>query len=196
MRSLRYTPPAPRSALSGILTILQVVSACFMAWKVLSLWADTPYPAMVVITESMEPAFQRGDLIFISNDRQQKVGIGDLPVCWFPERPFPMVHRVIQVIHQEHKNPDLRYILSGDMLSVLYADTEICRQLIVTKGDNNIIDDRVMYPNDQSYVYRHQIIGFVRGYMPFIGWTAIILQDPMCLRQIILGLSQAAALAR
>ena len=72
---------------------------------------------------------------------------------------------------------------------MLYADTEICRQLVVTKGDNNIIDDTVMYPNNQSYLYRRQIVGFVRGYLPFVGWTAIILQDPKCLREIIFGLS-------
>ncbi len=95
-----------RSILKGILPLLQVVSACIMAWKALSLWADTPFPIMVVITTSMAPAFQPGDVLLISNHRNP-VKVGDLPVLWFAHRPVPMVHRVLQVLQQDHEDPDL-----------------------------------------------------------------------------------------
>lgn len=48
--------------------------------------------------------------------------------------------------------------------------------MILTKGDNNLMDDRSMYPDGQEYVSGDQIIGFVRGYVPFIGWIVIGLQ--------------------
>lgn len=48
--------------------------------------------------------------------------------------------------------------------------------MILTKGDNNAVDDRVMYPDGQEYVFREQIIGFVRGYVPLLGWIVIGLQ--------------------
>jgi signal peptidase len=54
------------------------------------------YPIMVVSSESMEPAFQRGDLIFLWN-RQEHIRAGDIPVVWFHGRPLPMVHRAIKV---------------------------------------------------------------------------------------------------
>ncbi|KAL4991013.1 hypothetical protein BDW68DRAFT_153151 [Aspergillus falconensis] len=96
-----------QSALSGSLVAAQVVATCFMAWKALSLWAGTPYPVMVVTTESMLPAFAPGDVLFVTNHRQN-VAIGDLPVCWLPGKAFPMVHRVHRVMYgeQSNSNPD------------------------------------------------------------------------------------------
>lgn len=77
-----------------------------MGWKVLSLLADTPHPIMIVTTESMEPVFQPGDVLFMIN-HQHDVRIGDLPVCWLADRPFPMIHRILQILHQESEDPGL-----------------------------------------------------------------------------------------
>lgn len=88
-----------RTTLSSVLPILRVVGTTFMAWKLLTLICNTAYPAMVVISESMEPALQRGDVIFLSNwDRQ--VQVGDIPVLWFDGQPLPMVHRAVEVLHE------------------------------------------------------------------------------------------------
>ena len=94
-----------RSALKEILAVAQVVAICFMAWKALSLWTGTPYPVMIVTTESMVPAFAPGDILFISN-HHRNVEIGDLPVCWLPGREFPMIHRVLRVFYEEQHNSD------------------------------------------------------------------------------------------
>lgn len=96
---------AMRSVLKEILAAAQVVATCFMAWKALILWTGTPYPVMIVTTESMFPAFAPGDILFISN-HDRHVEIGDLPVCWLPNRPFPMIHRVLQVFYGEEDNSD------------------------------------------------------------------------------------------
>ncbi|XHG04994.1 hypothetical protein AWENTII_008246 [Aspergillus wentii] len=148
-----------RSLLNNTLVFCQIISVCFMTWKALTLWTNTPYPAMVVITESMAPAFRPGDILFMSN-HDGNVAIGDLPVCWPSGRSYPMVHRVVRV---------------------LYQDTE---QFILTKGDNNLVDDTMLYPDGQEYLHRNEIIGFVRGYVPFLGWFFIILQNPSRLRDI------------
>lgn len=110
MGSSRYTRLRTRPLLHNILAVLHVLATCFMTWKALCLWADTPNPAMVVITESMEPAFHRGDIILVSNC-QGEVEVGDLPVCWFTGSPYPMVHRVVQVMYQEHEDPELRCVV-------------------------------------------------------------------------------------
>jgi hypothetical protein len=105
-----------RTALNGILAAAQVVATCFMAWKALSLWAGTPYPLMIVTTESMVPAFAPGDILLISN-HHQNVDVGDLPVCWLPDRAFPMVHRVLRVSYEEQSNPDITYELCQSLYS-------------------------------------------------------------------------------
>lgn len=46
------------------------------------------------------------------------------------------------------------------------------------------MDDTTIYPNGQSYIYRNQIFGFVRGYIPFLGWIVIILQSPTHLLKV------------
>lgn len=84
-----------RPLLVETLSLLQVIAVIFMVWKGLSISFNTPFPMMIVTSESMEPAFQIGDLLLITN-HQQLVLTGDLPVCWLPEMPYPMIHRVLQ----------------------------------------------------------------------------------------------------
>jgi len=49
---------------------------------------------------SMEPAFHRGDLLFLTLPRKAPVEINDICVFKLPERPIPIVHRVVK-IHEE-----------------------------------------------------------------------------------------------
>lgn len=99
-RNFNHHPTLLRRTLaSDMLPILSVLSTTFMAWKTLSVLTNSPQPVMVVISESMAPAFHRGDIIFLWN-RQHTIKVGDIPVCWFPSRPTPMVHRAIQT-HSE-----------------------------------------------------------------------------------------------
>jgi signal peptidase len=45
------------------------------------------------------------------------------------------------------------------------------------KGDNNPVDDTTLYPDGRGYVPRSEILGFVRGYIPLLGWIVIGIQD-------------------
>lgn len=55
----------------------------------------------------------------------------------------------------------------------LRSDLDLHRQLILTKGDNNEVDDRSLYPPMQDYVRRSEIVGVVVAYVPGIGWPPI-----------------------
>lgn len=195
MHTSRSPQTTVRSMLVDTLPLLQFISAIFMIWKGLSLLADTPFPIMVVTTESMEPAFQPGDVLFIANHKRN-VHVGELPVCWFQERQFPMIHRIIQVVNREHEDPGSRYVPvsigPNDLQDANFG--RVSRQLILTKGDNNALDDKLLYPEGQEYIYRSQIIGFVRAYIPFLGWPAIVLQDPTRLRGLTRMLGRATGL--
>jgi signal peptidase I len=76
-------------------------------WKGLSIAADSPSPIVVVLSGSMEPAFQRGDLLFLWN-RWYPTDIADIVVYKVKDKEIPIVHRVIQthgggyVFEEEH----------------------------------------------------------------------------------------------
>lgn len=82
------------------LQVLLIPATIYMLWTTASVVSDSRYPIVVVISESMEPAFSRGDLLLLSN-RKHIIEIGDIPVCWFPGNPLPMVHRAISVTRKE-----------------------------------------------------------------------------------------------
>ncbi|EYE93859.1 S24/S26 family peptidase [Aspergillus ruber CBS 135680] len=128
-----------------------------MLWKLLCLVTGSSIPIMVVISESMAPAFHRGDIIFLWN-RSKLVNVGDIPVVWFRSQPLPMVHRAVQVFG------------------------EGVVQHILTKGDNNYIDDVGLYPPGRSWVRRDEVVGIVKGYLPSLGWLTIAANEMPWLR--------------
>ncbi|KAI0013347.1 putative signal peptidase I [Xylariaceae sp. FL0662B] len=159
-----------RTQFRRLLPVLQLLSTVFVLWKGLSVLTDSPCPAHVVVSDSMAPAFKRGDIVVLSN-REREIRVGDIPVVWFAGKPLPMVHRAVKVIW-------------GTRPGVRGGETE---QLILTKGDNNEVDDVALYPNDRKYVYRSEIIGVVRGYLPYLGWATILINEYPYLKFGLIG---------
>lgn len=57
--------------------------------------ALTGPPIVVVLSGSMEPAFQRGDLLFLEN-RRPRAEIGEIVVYNVRGKDIPIVHRVVR----------------------------------------------------------------------------------------------------
>ena len=69
------------------------------------------FPIVVVLSGSMEPAFQRGDILFLWNrDHQQKVG--DIVVYEIDGKSIPIVHRVLR----EHHNLEKQLLLTKGII--------------------------------------------------------------------------------
>lgn len=85
----------PRQLLTQVLNFALVLSTAFMLWKGLSVVTDSPSPIVVVLSGSMEPAFQRGDLLFLWN-RGQETQIGEVIVYNVKGKDIPIVHRVVR----------------------------------------------------------------------------------------------------
>ena len=51
----------------------------------------------ILFSGSMEPAFYRGDLLFLTNNREDPVQAGEILVFKVKDRDIPIVHRVIKV---------------------------------------------------------------------------------------------------
>lgn len=50
---------------------------------------------------SMEPAFHRGDILFLTNFQDEPVRVGDIVVFKVEGRDIPIVHRVIK-LHEKY----------------------------------------------------------------------------------------------
>ena len=85
----------PRQLAAQVLNFALVLSTAFMLWKGLSVFADSSSPIVVVLSGSMEPAFQRGDLLFLWN-RGQETQVGEVVVYNVRGKDIPIVHRVIR----------------------------------------------------------------------------------------------------
>lgn len=57
-----------------------IVSSALMIWKGLMVVSSSESPIVVVLSGSMEPAFFRGDLLFLTNHQEEPVRAGDIIV--------------------------------------------------------------------------------------------------------------------
>ncbi|KAF2016146.1 signal peptidase complex catalytic subunit sec11 [Aaosphaeria arxii CBS 175.79] len=155
----------PRQLAAQILNFALVLSTAFMLWKGLSVVTDSPSPIVVVLSGSMEPAFQRGDLLFLWN-RGQDTQVGEIVVYNVKGKNIPIVHRVVR----------------------RFGGGETPLQLL-TKGDNNLADDTELYARGQSFLNRKEdVIGSVVGFVPFVGYVTILLSENPWLKQVMLGI--------
>ena len=49
--------------------------------------------------------------------------------------------------------------------------------MALTKGDNNPVNDRGLYPKGQLWLTRENILGRIRMFCPYIGIATILLND-------------------
>ena len=85
----------PRQLATQVLNFALVLSTAFMLWKGLSVATDSASPNVVVLSGSMEPAFQRGDLLFLWN-RGLDTKVGEVVVYNVRGKDIPIVHRVVR----------------------------------------------------------------------------------------------------
>lgn len=64
----------------------------------------------------------------------------------------------------------------------------------LTKGDNNPVDDRGLYPKGQHYLKESQIVGKVAGILPYGGYLTILLNDYPMFKYAMLGLMLVSVL--
>jgi signal peptidase len=96
-----------------------IVSSALMIWKGLMVVTGSESPIVVVLrcetyaqkllsrfqilnfknyySGSMEPAFHRGDLLFLTNPTEEPVRVGEIVVFKIEGRDIPIVHRVLKV---------------------------------------------------------------------------------------------------
>lgn len=119
---------------------LMVVLICF----VIGLFK---YKPVAIMSDSMKPVFQRGDVVIISDIEQKMVGnlkIGDIIVYRYDNSR--VIHRIAEI---KEYNGEIYFR---------------------TKGDNNSVVDK-------DYVSEDQVLGTVKMVIPKIGYPTVWLSD-------------------
>lgn len=78
-----------------------IISSALMIWKGLMVVTGSESPIVVVLSGSMEPAFHRGDLLFLTNYPEEPVRVGEIVVFKVEGRDIPIVHRVLK-LHEKY----------------------------------------------------------------------------------------------
>ena len=153
-----------RQLVSQVLGLGIIVTSAFMIWKSLMLVSGSESPVVVVLSGSMEPAFQRGDILVLYKGTKD-IETGDIVVFNLDGRDIPIVHRVVRA-HERREEDEMD---------------------ILTKGDNNYNDDRVLYDPGQEWIHKGNILGRAVGYIPYAGMATIIMNDYPIVKFVLIG---------
>ncbi|KAI8783107.1 Signal peptidase complex catalytic subunit S11A [Biomphalaria glabrata] len=137
-----------------VLNFGMIVSSALMIWKGLMVVTGSESPIVVVLSGSMEPAFHRGDLLLLTNHREEPIRVGEIVVFKIEGRDIPIVHRVLKV--HEKENGTVRFL---------------------TKGDNNSVDDRGLYAKGQLWLEKKDVVGRAKAFLPYAGIVTILMND-------------------
>jgi len=146
------------------LNLAMIVFSALMIWKGLMFITKSESPVVVVLSGSMEPAFQRGDILFLNN-QNNPIRVGEVVVFKIKDREIPIVHRVMKVHEWANGTVEL-----------------------LTKGDNNRVDDRGLYAPGQLWLARDDILGRAVGTLRYVGMVTIILNDYPALKYVLVGI--------
>ncbi|XWS26988.1 hypothetical protein CRYUN_Cryun26dG0077200 [Craigia yunnanensis] len=152
-----------RQILNQAFSLGMIIASALMIWKGLICITGTESPIVVVLTGSMEPGFKRGDILFLYMNKDP-VRAGEI-VVFNDGRDIPIVHRVIEV-HERQGTKE--------------AD-------ILTKGDANNMDDRILYTSSQRWLRQKYIMGRAVGFLPYVGWVTIIMTEMPIIKYILLS---------
>lgn len=59
---------------------------------------------------------------------------------------------------------------------------------LLSKGDNNPVDDRGLYPRNVFWLNKKHIIGKIRAYCPYVGYLTIVINDYPILKYSLIGM--------
>jgi len=254
-----------------LLSLTLIVTSALMIWKSLCLYTHSESPVVVVLSGSMEPAFKRGDILFLSLKKKEKktnkrmsfsnnsnsiVGgggdaattttttkkkkkneeeeeergeeertrVGEIIVFSIDGREIPIVHRVIKSHYHPYSTASLSSSSSSsssqssfdkadddssassgsigsgsgssyddsdrdDENSSLSSPSPSFKHEMLTKGDNNYMDDIGLYAPGQKWLNEKHVMGRTVGYLPHVGKATILMNDhPMIKYALILVL--------
>ena len=211
LTSVRSLMRNKRLFLFSVANLAMIVFSALMLWKGLIAVTGSDSPVVVVLSGSMEPAFQRGDVLLLDNNRPE-ISVGDIVVFKiagafgraFGRRGGASRSRArrLRSCRRGAIRPSVAYIPPSAgrdipiVHRVLRAHVRVANASsmaddaadYLTKGDNNAVDDRNLYAPGQLWLRRSEIIGRAVASVPFVGMMTILLNDYPALKYALVGL--------
>ena len=144
-------PISKKKVIIAVFLILFAFLGSFLFYIILSIALNTDTPMVVVVSDSMAPKINTGDLLFLQGRDAEDIEEGDVIVFdapWEGAPDEPIVHRVVGKRYNDEKD----------------------RYEFRTKGDANNY-------KDEEWFSEHRIRGVVIGKIPYIGYIKIVLTD-------------------
>ncbi|CRH01761.1 signal peptidase 21 kDa subunit, putative [Plasmodium relictum] len=160
---LKKTFRNTRDGISHVLNVACLLLNALMIWKLLVICTGCESPVVVVLSGSMEPGYYRGDTLTLYYP--PKIHAGDVVVYQVNGRDIPIVHRILNM----HVSKDDKFH-------------------ILSKGDNNNIDDRGLYEPNQYWLENEHVLGLSVGYAPYIGILTIWINEYPSMKWFIVSI--------
>ncbi|XP_062369473.1 signal peptidase complex catalytic subunit SEC11C isoform X2 [Cinclus cinclus] len=119
-----------------VLNFAMIVSSALMIWKGLIVITGSESPIVVVLSGSMEPAFHRGDLLFLTNFHDDPIRAGEIVVFKVEGRDIPIVHRVIKVHEKFLPYVGMVTIIMNDYPKFKYALLAVMGAYVLLKRES------------------------------------------------------------
>ncbi len=141
----KFTKQALTTVVISIILVLTIHTS-------LKYGLNTDDPLVVVVSGSMEPTFERGDVLILKNG--SNIEVGDVVTYRNPGEKIPIVHRVRKIIKKENK------------------------KYYVTWGDNNAIPDTYINENGKKLpgVPKKAIENEAIFVVPKIGYFSLLIR--------------------
>ena len=152
-----------------------VVSSALVIWKVIQLFFNNESPMVVVLSGSMEPSMFRGDILVLL--KKEEIEIGDVVVYQIEGEKIPIVHRISSLQDIDRTPEELKKKPRSKKVKTMF----------LTKGDNNPVDDRGLYPKNTAYLDEDNVVGHVYANIPYSGFVTLLLNDYPYVKYTLIG---------
>ena len=119
---------------------------------------------IAVLSDSMEPAFHRGDVVYLPYYKQEDIRVGETIALKVKGRDIPIVHRVLNL----HEKEDGTVIFS-------------------TERVNNLVGDQGLYASGNFWLTQIDIAPPVRGSSSYVGIVRVIMKKYAKFRYALLA---------
>lgn len=136
-----------------VVSMANMFLSSILIWMTFVLIFRNNMPIVVVLSNSMEPNFVRGDLLLAKSATGKEI-FPNGEICAYNVRtsPIPIVHRMIET-HVVGK-----------------------QELILTKGDNNKVPDNWLYSGEEFYI-NSAVETHLVAIIPKLAWFSILVKE-------------------
>ena len=152
-----------------------VVSSALCMWKCIQIFLNNESPMVVVLSGSMEPSMYRGDILVLQ--KRDDLAIGDVIVYQIESEKIPIVHRVASLQEVPRTEKEMKEKPWASKTKIMF----------MTKGDNNPVDDRGLYPKGVAYLDETSVVGHVYANIPYSGYLTLLVNDYPAVKYSLIG---------